>query len=70
MRPRTRRAHRPISMQLHGASFELASVQEWISSAKAKVSRERLNPMKPVEAEEADVVTETVQARAYHTGML
>jgi hypothetical protein len=48
-------------MQLHGASFELASVQEWIWSLKSEVSRERLNPMKPIEAEQPDVVTETVR---------
>ena len=58
-----RKSRRPVRRRLepllHGLGFGLAGIQERIGPSESEVSREWLDPLKPVEAEEADIVAET-----------
>src|SRR4029453_1296207 len=59
-RPTTLLVRRGFKLLLHDSRFGLARGQEWIGPSQSELSRERLDPPKPVEAEEPDIVAETV----------
>jgi hypothetical protein len=59
-RSRTRDQLKRLELPLHGAGFGLARLQEWIRWSESEVSRKSLDLLQPVEAEEPDILAETV----------